>query len=129
MGSCLKVSSYGGSSLKETSWAISARVLTWKVPVRLMTIGIILTYVRFQGAVGLECQSERFIDVIDVVDDCMYVVINGAFVFGYLTLSLAMLCEIFNDLTLCVEGVYDRPDKFRFVMLWVYVVGEGRIRV
>ena len=43
MGSCLKVSSSGGSSMKETSWAISARVLTWKVHVRLMTMGIILT--------------------------------------------------------------------------------------
>ena len=43
MGSCLKVSSSGGSSLKETSRAISARVLTWNVPVRLMTIGMVLT--------------------------------------------------------------------------------------
>ena len=42
-GSCLKVSSSGGSSLNETSWAISARVLTWKIVVRLMTMGIILT--------------------------------------------------------------------------------------
>ncbi len=32
----------GGFSLKETSWAISARVLTLNVPVLLMTIGIIL---------------------------------------------------------------------------------------
>ena len=45
MGSCLKVRSFGGSSLKEMSWAISARVLTWKVPARLMPIGIILTSV------------------------------------------------------------------------------------
>ena len=36
-GHCLKVSSSGGSSLNET------RVLTWKMPVRLMTMGIILT--------------------------------------------------------------------------------------
>jgi len=42
-GSCLKVSSSGGSSLNETSWATSARVLTRKVLVRLMTMGIILT--------------------------------------------------------------------------------------
>ena len=42
-GSCLKVSSYGGSSLNEIIWAISARVLTWNVHVRLMTLGIILT--------------------------------------------------------------------------------------
>ena len=41
--SCLKVSPSGGSSLNETSWAISASVLTWKVPVRLITIWIILT--------------------------------------------------------------------------------------
>ncbi len=43
MGSCLKVSSYGGSSFKGSSWAIRARVLTWNVPVLLMTMGIILT--------------------------------------------------------------------------------------
>ncbi len=43
MGSCLKVSSSGGSSLKETSWAISATVLTWKVPVWLLTTGMIFT--------------------------------------------------------------------------------------
>ena len=42
MRSCLKVSSSGGSSFKETIWAISASFLTWKVPVRLITIGIIL---------------------------------------------------------------------------------------
>ena len=41
-GSCLNMSSSGGSSANETSCAISASVLTWKVPVRLMTIGIIL---------------------------------------------------------------------------------------
>ena len=33
---------YGSSSVKETSWAISAKVLTWNVPVLLMTIGMIL---------------------------------------------------------------------------------------
>ncbi len=32
----------GGSSVKETSWAISARVLMWNVPVLLMTIGMLL---------------------------------------------------------------------------------------
>ena len=42
-GSCLKVSSSRGSFVNETSWAISARVLTWKVPVRLMTMGMIFT--------------------------------------------------------------------------------------
>jgi len=33
----------GGSSLKETSWSISASVLTLNVPVMVMTIGIIMT--------------------------------------------------------------------------------------
>ena len=42
-GSCLNASPSGSSSLNETSWAISAKVLTWKVPVRLMAMGIILT--------------------------------------------------------------------------------------
>ncbi len=42
LGNRLYVSAYGGFSLKETSCAISARVLTLKVPVLLMTIGIIL---------------------------------------------------------------------------------------
>ena len=41
-GSCLKVSSSGGSFVHETSCEIFARVLTWKVPVRLMTMGMIL---------------------------------------------------------------------------------------
>ena len=40
---CLKVSSSGGSSVNETSWEISARVFIWKVPVRLMTMEMILT--------------------------------------------------------------------------------------
>ena len=44
MGSCLKVISSGDSSLKETICAISARVLTWKVQVRLMTMEVISTF-------------------------------------------------------------------------------------
>ncbi len=41
---CLKVSSSGGSSVNETSCEISARVLTWKVLVRLMTMGMIFIF-------------------------------------------------------------------------------------
>ena len=41
LGSCLKVIESGGSSEWDTSCAISARVLTWSVPVLLITIGII----------------------------------------------------------------------------------------
>ena len=36
----LYVSPSGGASSREISWAISASVLTWKEPVRLMTIGM-----------------------------------------------------------------------------------------
>ncbi len=34
----------GGSSLKEKSWAISARVLMLNVPILLITMGIILMF-------------------------------------------------------------------------------------
>ncbi len=44
LGSCLYVIESGSSSLKVTSCAISARVLTLNVPVLMMTIGIILMY-------------------------------------------------------------------------------------
>ena len=40
LGSCLQVRVSSGSSLKETSWAISARVLTLNAPILLK--GIIL---------------------------------------------------------------------------------------
>ncbi len=42
LGSCLYVSASSGSSSKETSCAISARVLTLKVTVLLIIIGMIL---------------------------------------------------------------------------------------
>ena len=42
LGSCLYARAFGGSFLKDASWAISARVLTLNVLVLLMTIGIIL---------------------------------------------------------------------------------------
>ena len=60
-GSCLKVISSRGSSVNETSWEIFARVLTWKVPVRLMTMGIIST-----SALG----CRRFVVLVGVVDRC-----------------------------------------------------------
>jgi hypothetical protein len=43
VGSCLKVSTSGCYFLKDTSWEIFASLFTWNVPVRLMTIGFILT--------------------------------------------------------------------------------------
>ncbi len=41
-GSCLYVRASGGSSLNETSCVISASVRTLKVPVMLITIGMIM---------------------------------------------------------------------------------------
>ena len=49
-GSWLKVIAFGGSSWKDTSWAISESVLTLNVPVMLMTIGI-----HFTSAFNVPC--------------------------------------------------------------------------
>ena len=58
-----------------------------------------------------------------MVDNCLYVVIGGVFAFDDLDLSLATICEVFNELALCVKGVPNRPNEVRFVMfgfiLWV----------
>ena len=44
VGSCLKVHASGGSSLKDTSWAMSARVQTFNVPIWLIATGIIFKF-------------------------------------------------------------------------------------
>ena len=49
-GSCLYVRASGGSSVNETSCAISTRVRMLKVPVLLMTIGMI-----FISALSVPC--------------------------------------------------------------------------
>ena len=56
-GSCLYVSVSGGSSLNETSFAISASVRTLKVPVLLMTIGMILISALILPCVCKACLS------------------------------------------------------------------------
>jgi hypothetical protein len=43
VGSVLYVSAFVGFSLNDASWAISARVLVWKLPVLLLTIVMICT--------------------------------------------------------------------------------------
>ena len=60
LGSCLYVSAYGGSSSKDTSCAISARVFTLKVPVLLMTIGIIFMSARSVPFVCRACFSGSY---------------------------------------------------------------------
>ncbi len=59
--SCLNVSSSGGSSLNETSCEISASVFTWKVPVRLMTMGMILISAFRVPWVCRACRSGSYI--------------------------------------------------------------------
>ena len=77
--------------------------------------------------------SERFIDVIDVVDNCVYGALGGVFTFDDFNLPLAPICEVFNEFSLCVEGVPDRSDGVWFVvfrfMLWLEDVVGYRFRV
>ena len=56
-----KVRYSGGSSVNETSWETSARVLTWNVPVRLMTMGMILTSAFRVPHVRSACRSGSYI--------------------------------------------------------------------
>ncbi len=51
-----------------------------------------------------------------MVDDCLYVAIGGVFAFDDLDLSLAMICEVFNEFALRVKGVPNRPDEAWFVV-------------
>jgi hypothetical protein len=46
----------------------------------------------------------------------LYVAIGGVFAFDDLDLSLATICEVFNELALGVKHVPIRPDEVRIVM-------------
>ena len=58
-----------------------------------------------------------------MVDDCLYVAIGGVFAFNDLDLSLATICEVFDEFALFVKGVSNSSDEVRFVvfgfMMWV----------
>ena len=58
-----------------------------------------------------------------MVYNCLCVAIGGVFVFDNLGLSLATICEVFNEFALRVKSVPDRPDEPWFVVfgfiLWV----------
>ena len=56
-GFCILDRTTGGFSLKETSCAISARVLVWKLPDLLMTIGMIFTCSRPLLCCSMACLS------------------------------------------------------------------------
>jgi len=71
-------------------------------------------------------------DVIDVLDNCLYFAVGGVFAFDDLDLSLATIykdCKVFNEFPLCVKGVSDYPDEVQFLMSGSFVVGVGRSRV
>ena len=51
-----------------------------------------------------------------MIDDCLYVAVDGVFAFDYLDLLSATIREAFNDFLLCLEGVPDHPDEVWFVM-------------
>ena len=57
-GSCLYVRVFGGSSLNETSCAISASVRTLKVRVLLMTIGMIMISALIVPCIFWACLSD-----------------------------------------------------------------------
>ena len=55
VGRVLYVRVSGGFSLNYTNWAISARVLVWKLPVLLMTIGVICSCSRHLLCCSMAC--------------------------------------------------------------------------
>ena len=57
VGTVFYVRSSGEFSLNETCWAISATVLVWKLPVLLMTIGMICTCSRSLLCCSMTCLS------------------------------------------------------------------------
>ena len=57
VGRVLYVRVSGGFSFNNTNWAISARVLVWKLPVLLMTIGMICTCSRPLLCCSMACSS------------------------------------------------------------------------
>ena len=57
-----------------------------------------------------------FVDVIDMVDDCLYVAISGVIAFDYLDLSFATISEVFHEFALRVKGVPNCADEVWFVV-------------
>ena len=73
-GSDLYVILYGEFSLKDTSGAISANVIVWKLPILLITMGIIWTMSLFiLMCLGMACSSGSYIL-------CMLVMVARVFV-------------------------------------------------
>jgi hypothetical protein len=60
-------------------------------------------YVWFEGAICLEGFSDRLVDVIDMVNNYLYVFVGGVFAFNDLYLTLALVRAVFNTSPLCVR--------------------------
>ena len=60
-----------------------------------------------------------------MIDDCLYVAVGEVLAFNYLDVSLAAICELFDEFPLCFEVVSGSLDEVRLVMSWVYVADEG----
>ncbi len=59
---------------------------------------------------GSKALSESLVDVVDVVDDFLYVSVGGVFALNYLDLPLVSIRKVFNNFSLCVKSLSDRPD-------------------
>ena len=78
-GRSLYVISSGGSS-KDTSCAISARVFTWKDPVRLITIYAGYdVYIAFPASVSPDSLSQGGLQFGDTIDNLVHVQVCGKF--------------------------------------------------
>ena len=60
--------------------------------------------------------SERFVDFVDVFNDCLYVAIYRVFAFYNLDLSSSAVCGVFDQFALLVEGEAHRPNEVWFVV-------------
>ena len=58
-----------------------------------------------------------------MINDCLYVAVSGVFAFNDFNLPLAIVCVVFNEFALGVEGSSNRLDEVCFMvfgfMLWV----------
>ena len=120
----LYVSPSGGSSSREISCAIFASVLTWKEPVRLMTIGMI-TMGSFQCPWFRMACFRGVIDGVDVVYDFMHVHVSGILTFYKLKGPRAFVGKVrFEDTGVGVNVLSYGSDYVWFIVSWSHVFGQ-----
>ena len=59
-----------------------------------------------------------------MVEDFLYVSVDGVFPCNDLDLSLAQIREVFNHFPLCVESISDRTDQVHSVVSGFMMCGE-----